>query len=636
MLERIVQRALHKDPDKRYASANELLTDLRALEEAESEASLKTTTMGAAPGRRRWLTVAAPIAGAVLLAVVALLLWQAQKAPPSEPTEQGPKRIVVLPFENLGPPEDEYFADGMTEEIISRLAAVSGLEVISRTSAMNYKGTDKNVRQIGEELEVHYALEGTVRWDRSGRDGGRARITPQLIRVDNDAHLWSERYDRVIEDIFSVQSDIAERVVGQLEVTLLEREQEALDERPTDNMEAYHAYLRGRYHHTGGLREEIERAIEMYQRAVELDPEFGLAHAMMSIVHSSIFYRGWDPTEERAALAKRSADRALEIDPDHPMAQVALGWYYDRCLGDADRALEEFGRVAAARPNDYLVHLYIAFSHARQGHFTEAVAGLERSLELDPQGYAVLRNLANNYSRVRRHREAAETIDRAIAVAPERTAAYRNKFYIHWSWHGPSPQSRKTLEETPESAPWLEQEWVAQETGERNYEAALERLGRIGRTASDTWPASLSECFCYSLMNRPREAQQACDEARALLEEGVTEQPDNSFLHSALAIAYANLGRTEEAVRVGEQAVAMHPVGTSATGRLFRTMYLVWIYVWVGEQDAALDRVEYLLSTPGPLTVSQLRLHPFYDPLRDHPRFQEILEKYGGEDAAVQ
>jgi TolB-like protein/predicted Ser/Thr protein kinase len=202
MLERIVQRAMEKDPENRYVSAEELLTDLRTLEEAESEASLKTTTVPAATGTRRWLTVAAPIAGVVLLAVVALLLWQAPKAPPPGPTEEGPKRIVVLPFDNLGPPEDEYFADGMTEEIISRLAAVSGLEVISRTSAMNYKGTGKNVRQIGEELEVHYALEGTVRWDRSGVNGGRVRITPQLIRVANDAHLWSERYDRVIEDIF--------------------------------------------------------------------------------------------------------------------------------------------------------------------------------------------------------------------------------------------------------------------------------------------------------------------------------------------------------------------------------------------------------------------------------------------------
>jgi serine/threonine-protein kinase len=636
MLERIVTRSLEKEPERRYASMDELLTDLRALEAAESEETLGTTTIGAAPGTRRWLTVVAPIVGVVLLAVVALLLWRAPKALPPAPTEDGPKRIVVLPFENLGPPEDEYFADGITDEITSRLAAVRALKVISRTSAMNYKGTDKNIRQIGEELGVDYALEGTVRWEKRGEGLGRVRITPQLIQVADDSHLWSERYEREIERVFEVQSDIAETVIGKLEVTLLEPEREAVDARPTDNMDAYNAYLRGREHSGSYDQAELDQAVAMFKRAAELDPGFALAYANLSGNHTWAYLTRIDATEERKGRAKLAAERALEIDPDLPEGHMALGLYYDRCLGDSERAFEEFGIAAKHRPNNALLLSIMAGAHRRKGRWQEAVEGFERAKGLDPQNYDILNELARTYHFLRRFEEAAEVVERAIALAPDRVDAYVTRWSIYWSWYGPSPQSRRVLEQAPGTMPGLEYWWIIQEMGERNYQASLERIARYPQpvmqyAGGSFWPKSLAESYCYHRMDEPERARQACEQALLLLEREAEERPEDERVHWALGVAFAYLGRKEEAIRECERAVSMVPVSEEAEFGPVYVRDMASIYALLGEPDEALDRIDYLLSIPSPLTAAQLRLHPEWDPLRDHPRFQEILEKYGEE-----
>jgi TolB-like protein/Tfp pilus assembly protein PilF len=635
MLERIITRTVEKDSAKRYATADDLLTDLRALGAAESETSLKTTTMGAAPRRRPWLTVALPGAAILLLVVVAFLLWRAQEAPPPEPTEQGRKRIVVLLFKNLGPADEAYFAYGMTDEITSRLSAVSGLGVISRTTADRYEDTDKSIQEIGEELDVGYVLEGSVLWDRQAEGRGRVRITPQLIRVADDTHLWSERYERAIEDIFAVQSDIAERVIEQLEVTLLEPEQRALEARLTENMDAYDAYLRGLGYHVGYAPGEVDRAVELFERAVALDPDFALAYALLSMNHGAAYNRRYDFTQDRMARAKWAADRALEIDPDLPEAHWALGWYYDRFHMDYERALEEYGIAARLRPNDSILSHVIALVHRRHGLWEEAVTAHERAVELDPKGYEQLFMLAETYSRIRRHEEAADTIDRAISVDPDRTAGYLYRHNTYYRWHGPSKKARQVLEQTPTSIQALEIRWLTQELGERNYEAALERVARYPRPVIEggaaLGPKSLLECRCYFGMDEPERARDACDAARVFLEEAISERPDDDAAHSALGLAYALLGRKEEAIREGERAVALMPASKHAIRGPFRVTDLAIIYASVGEPEAALDRIEHLLSIPSGMTVARLRLEPYWDPLRDHPRFQEILEKYGEE-----
>ena len=259
--------------------------------------------------------------------------------------------LAVLPFENLGSADDEYFADGLTEEITSRLAVMSGLGVISRTSAMQYKENRPPLKQIGKELGVDYVLEGTVRWERPGEGPSRIRVTPQLIRVADDTHLWASRYDRQLEEIFAVQSSIAEEVARELNVTLLEPERQAAEERPTENMEAYQAYLRGMdlWLQPGWDTQRFELSAQMLERAVELDPEFVLPWAQLVSIHG-ILYAYYDQTDERRAKSKEALDHALALDPDHPEVRLEEGYYHYYVLSDYQSALEKFEAVEAGAP----------------------------------------------------------------------------------------------------------------------------------------------------------------------------------------------------------------------------------------------------------------------------------------------
>jgi TolB-like protein/Tfp pilus assembly protein PilF/predicted Ser/Thr protein kinase len=632
MLERIVKRSLEKQPEKRYASVGELLTDLTALEAAESEAGLQTTTMGAVPGKRRRLIAALGLAFLVVFAVV--MIWVLREQSKPRPVPKRPPRIVVLPFKNPGPPEDAYLAFGITEEITSRLSAVSGLRVISRTTADHYQGTDKTIQEIGEELNVGYVLEGSVLWDRAGEGRGRVRITPQLIRVADDTHLWSERYDRVIEDIFEVQSDIAQRVITELEITLLEPEQRTLEARPTENMEAYNAYLRGLGYHGGYLSEELERAVAMFERAVELDPEFALALALLSVNHSFTYRFGHDMTEERLARARRAADRALALDHQLPEAHWAMGVYH-ACKREYNEALQAYTIADRLRPNDADVASSIGGVHEAQGRWREAVAGFERAVELDPHNYQSLCELAENFTRLRRYPEAADVIDQAIAFAPDRPTGYVSKWWIYYFWHGPSQQSRRVLEQTPAGVAELEFNWIYQELMERSYEAALHRLSSFPQPVTTghwlLFPVSLGECWCYAWMNEPDRTRQSCEAARVVLEQALGERPDDPAVHISLGLAYAFLGEKDRAIDHAERAMALLPISEDAALGPDLLEAAGWVFAEVGELDRAFDHIEYLLSNPTTFSIAILQLEPWWDPLRDHPRFQEILEKYGEE-----
>jgi len=260
---------------------------------------------------------------------------------------------VVLPFENLGDPENEYFAAGISEEITSRLAAIKDLRVISRKSALQYAGTGKSIQQIGRELGVGYVLEGTVRWARELEGEGRVRITPQLIHVADDTQLWSETYDEVIDDIFRVQSEIAARVMDQTGVVLLENQRQALDFKPTENLDAYQAHVRGLeyFRSPDETGETYELQIDMFQRAIDLDPGFALAHAALARAHAGCFHFGFDRTASRQALARAAMDRALELAPSQPEVQMILGIYYYWCHKDYDSALEAFAVAREGMPS---------------------------------------------------------------------------------------------------------------------------------------------------------------------------------------------------------------------------------------------------------------------------------------------
>ena len=636
-LSRIILKSLEKEKVKRYQNAGELRSELENIEKGmpttEVAASVEkpmTSKEVTVTFKKQWLWAPVLFVAVILIGIGILLLRREKPATPVK--EQ--KMLVVLPFENLGLPEDEYFADGITEEITSRLASLQELGVISRSSANRYRKTEKTIREIGEELGVGYVLEGSVRWDRSPEGRGRVRITPQLIRVSDDTHLWSDRYDREIEDIFAVQSDIAEQVIRQLDITLLEPERQALKARPTDNLEAYQAYVRGIDYlwKPDETEEQFRLAIQMFERSIELDPNFALAFVGLSEALSYLSFLGYDLTEENISKAKAAADRVLELQPELSEGHKALGSYYYHCHHDYDRALEEFAIAEEGLPNDIRIQSYIGFIRRRQGNLEEAISYLKKAFELDPQAANLPYELGLTYSMLRRYQEAERYYDRSISLSPDQMVAYMNKAK-NYQLQGSLEKARATLEEMPKKTdPVSIQDWniswAWQEIYERNYQAALELLSSdlVGRYVGEK---AYTAGFVYRFINKSEPARGSFDAARVLLEKAAKERPDDRWAHSDLGIAYAGLGRKEEAIREGKLGVELCPISKDAFFGPGHVYWLARIYVMVGEYEEALDQIEFLLSIPTYwLSAPLLRLNPMWDPLRKHPRFKQLLEKY--------
>jgi TolB-like protein len=330
-LTRVVQHCLEKLPPDRFQSARDLAFALHAV--LADTAGARATPGRARLNKRRVLALAL-VGMALVAAILGVLVVKLKPAGP----RAGPAaltKVVVLPFENLGSPEDAYFAAGMAEEITSRLANVQGLGVISRTSAVGYDRKGKTIKQIGADLGVDYVLEGSVRWEHSQGHESRVRITPQLIRVADDTHVWSDRYERVLADVFAIQSEVAESAVKAMGVTLVPREEIALKEVSTNDLQAYDLYLRGNELFSAGEdRRYVEGALQMYQAAVDRDPRFAQALAGLARSHVSMYWYYYDRSPERLAKGKATAERAVELRPDLSEAHNALGWYFYQGLLD--------------------------------------------------------------------------------------------------------------------------------------------------------------------------------------------------------------------------------------------------------------------------------------------------------------
>jgi TolB-like protein/Tfp pilus assembly protein PilF/predicted Ser/Thr protein kinase len=631
----LLQRCLAKDPDRRLHDIADARIEIgEALSEAAAAPPAAVAIEPPRPVRSRrlaWAVIVTVIAA--LVVVAGYFVWPrfgASRAPST-----GRIMLAVLPFENLGAPDDEYFADGMTEEITSRLAVVPDLGVISRSSAKQYKGTTKGLREIGKELGVDYVLEGTVRWDRAG-DNQRVRITPQLVNVANDVHLWAANYEREISEIFAVQADIAAQTAEALNITLLESDRQAMEARPTENLDAYQAYLRGLdyYGRLPDLRDNAQRAEEMFDRAVELDPEFALGYAQLSKNHSGFYHFGYDATEARLAQAKVAVDKALELQPELPEAHVALGFYYYWGHREYDRALQEFAIAEKSLSNNSEILTMLGAIRRRQGDFETGLQKLDQAFELSPQDAAKARELAITYTHLRRYADAERYLDRAISLGPDSVQGYVWRARNYRLWQGDLKKARDVLEKMPKSNDdYVMLLWFNQWLFEKDYPAILDFASATSRTTLTVqqwlYPIGLLSGIAYHLMGEPELAHASYDSARAVLENEMTQRPDDHRIHSALGLAYAGLGRKAEAIREGKRGVELVPVSNDAVLGPYRVRDLAMIYARVGEQEAALDQIEYVLSIPGDFSVQSLRLDPRWDPLRDHPRFKALLEKYG-------
>jgi len=642
-LSRIILKCLEKEKERRYQSAGELQSELENIEKGIPTTDITASTEKPAPSReitvtfrRRWLW--APALFVVMILVGAAILFLRREKPVTPAKEQ--KMLVVLPFENLGNPEDEYFANGMTEEITSRLSVLHGLGVISRSSAIQYKQTEKTIKQIGEELGVDYVLEGTVRWNRSPEGKGRVRVTPQLIRVSDDTHLWSERYDRVVEDIFGVQSDIAEQVTKQLDLTVLEPERQALYTRPTDNLEAYDLLMRAqeaaRKTNITGDWQDNERAIQLIEEAIRLDPDCALAYVRLSHLHRlAHFFLAYDQTEERLAKWKQAVDKALELQPDMPEAHEELAWYYYQGLLDYDRALEELEYVQKVRPNTS--PFLLASIQRRQGNWEQSALNYERGFKLNPRSFWNADQIAGLYLDLRRYAQAEFWCNRALSINPDYLNTLLAKYQLIIYSKGDTKKARAYLETVPKIKQF-ETCWFDLSMYERNYQEAIDRINSLSFESEESqdyyFHKELALASVYHAQKDYSSMKPHADLARDVLNKLAKEHPQDPRYHSTLGIVYAYLGLKDDAIREGRQAMELCPISKDALAGPRYLFQVTRINALAGNFDEAIDQLDKLLSMPcgGLVSVHSLRLEPEWDPIREHPRFIQLIEKYSDKE----
>jgi serine/threonine-protein kinase len=632
----VVMQLLAKRPSDRPESAEEVGRLLQSLEISDLEdAPPRMRSKPAVPpprksSNRRWAGLAVAALALAALLVAAFTGVFARFTSPGERPGDHRLMLAVLPFENLGRPEDEHFANGLAEEITSRLAKVQGLGVISRTSASQYKETNKSLRQIGRELGVDYVLEGSVRWEGSG---GAIRVTPQLIRVSDDSHLWSERYDAKIANVFEVQATIAEQVAQSLDLTITGPERQALATHPTDNMEAYAYYLRGNDYRIGSWGEikRLDIAIEMYQKAVKLDPDFALAFARLSQAHSSLYASTIFGTDENLETAKSAAETALRLQPDLAEAHIALADYHYRGRQAYDDAMRELSIADQLQPNSGEVAEATGLVERRRGRLREAVAHLKRAAVLDPRSADIALDVGRIDWFLRAYPEAEQHLDRAIALAPDWVAPYAQKAWLYVSWRGDVQEARSVLAAAipavglgnlagylnPDAMFFLPQEGphaaAFQELAPRDFE-------------DDTALYALCKVEWYRLRGAPKLVRAYSDTARIQLEAELRDNRGLPWRRGFLGYAYAGLGRGADAIREGVEAEKLIPSSADPMQRAFVTFALARIYAFVGDGDAAIERLEYLMSIPSLVSTPLLRADPTWAPLRDNPRFRRLLE----------
>jgi tetratricopeptide (TPR) repeat protein len=425
-------------------------------------------------------------------------------------------------------------------------------------------------------------------------------------------------------------------VAQALDITLLQSDRRALASRPTENMEAYEYYLRGNEYIGRSYLESDQRiAIRMYEKAVELDPAFALAYAKLSDVHANMYWYHYDRSEERLAMAKETVDKALELNPELPEAHLALGHYYYHGHLDYDRALEQFAIARKSQPNNSSVLSFIGYVQRRQGKFGQALASIKDAYELDPLSSQLAGEVGITLWILRRYSEAEPYYNRAISLAPDvPQESYIKKAQLYLCWQGSTEKARAVLAEALQNTKSEENvdivnSLIMLDVFDRNYQEALDRLSLKSEdidNQDEFIPNSLQYARIYGYMGKKELAKKYYDEARSILETKKEEQPEDARFHSALGMAYAGLGREADAIREGKLAVELLPVNKEAMRGSSRVEDLARIYMMVGEFDAAIDQLEFLLERPSELSIPLLRLDPAWDALRDHPRFKRLLE----------
>jgi TolB-like protein/Flp pilus assembly protein TadD len=642
--EETVAVCLAKDPTQRPQSAAEVA---QRLSSAQTRAV--PSVLIKQPNKK--LLFAAGIAAVCVLAVAGSYfgLLKRHGKPVAQPGQVSPpqssvlaipaKSIAVLPFENRS--EDKanaYFADGIQDEILTRLSKIADLKVISRTSTQHYKSAPENLSEIAKQLGVAHILEGSVQ-----KSGDAVRVNVQLIKAANDSHLWADTYDRKLTDVFSVESEVAKAIADQLRAKLTGQEEQVIAAKPTDNPEAYDAYLRGLALVRGGSNnaDTLLAAQKYLREAVSLDPKFALGWAMLSWFDAA-GYRATSlqPTVALREEARQAAETALTLQPNLGEAVLAKGFYHYACLRDYDTAMRYFEQARQLLPNSSLLFESLAFLERRRGHWDQSVSYFNEAERLDPRNADVLFNQAETYVGLRRFPEALRKCDQALDITPDDMDIIAYKASIAQA-EGNLPRAAALLaplHASGDNSIALDAQ-IYQAILERHAAQIIPRLKEILAKPDPAWGYGIGDLRFYlgwaqEVAGDHAAAQESWRQARSELEPFLKEQPENSSLIDDLALVNMGLGDKAAALALSEQSIAANPIEKDAMLGSNSIAILARVAAQMGEPDRAIAALEKLLSIPGhdrlillPLTPALLRLDPMFDPLRNDPRFQKLCEE---------
>ena len=626
-LSNLVTKAMARTPADRFATAAEFA---RALGSSSSDVLVPAVASpAAAPAlpqpASRWRRIAVAGAGAVVVAALALGYFATRSS------AAGVKRIAVLPFENQGAAEDDYFADGVADEVRSKLASLPGVQVTARASTSQYKGSTKTPKQIGRELEVDYLLTGTVRWSKGTGTTKGLRVTPELIQVSNAAEKWSAPFDAELSDVFQVQSDIATKVASALNLALATTDQQHLAARPTDNLEAYQDFLKGE-EATQSLSvndaPHLRQGLEWYQKAVALDGNFVDALAAVARVYSSLYTNG--PTVEGVEAARVSAERVLKLAPDKPAARLAMGTFMLNQSKDYTGAVDQFTIGLKADPNNAPLLTGMAVAERVLGRWDDALKHAQQAAKLDPRSVRTARQVARLFHDTRHYDEALPAWDHALELAPTNLAIIQGKVGT-WLSLGRLDSARAIIQRALKVVDtvglvahfslYQEQMWVlpddirplATKLTPKDFDGDR---GHYGLKVGGTW----------KLLGDPVRAHAYADTARMAFAAHVKQFPDEAQLHELLGRALALGGWKKEAVEEAELSLRMRETSLDAGTGPYVRFQVARILIQSGEPEKALDLIEPLLTTNGSdLTPAYMRIDPSFAPLKGNPRFERLI-----------
>jgi len=539
------------------------------------------------------------------------------------------KSIAVLPFTNMSnDPDQEFFSDGLTDDILTQLAKIDEFRVISRTSVMQYKKDPPPITEIGRKLNVGLILEGSVQ-----KSGNQMRITAQLINAKTDEHIWAESYDRPVSDLFKIQRELALAIAEVTKAKLSPSDQNEFKENPTDNIDAYQLYQRGVYYlnQPHYSEKEWKMAIDYFEDAVALDPFFAEAFGQLSKCHARLYYLKSDRTPERKHQAEVAAEKALSLKGENPEILLSIGYYQLWAREDKITALSYFEQAAEKLNNNVKVLKAKASLYEPRGEWDKYIASYEKAVEISPLDLSCISNLAFGYYFTQRYDEALLLNARATNLAPSATWNHLTKAFVIFGKSGANSESRKALEKIETKDSWYLYAFFYQEIFEGNYEAVLHLVNQFPQGIdhkSTRSPQSLMVAFIYSHLGQVEEAEASYEKALDILKEEIKTHKDDHRYQSALGLAYAGLGYKKEAIEAGKKAIEILPITKDAFYGVSPILEMALIYDMLGESDLAIDHLESILSIPNFFSVHWLTHDPRFKSIRSNSRYDKLIATY--------